>query len=165
MTYVERMLRKFLNGPHTWLKAQTFAGAITQTGAVTQTGAITRNGALIPDGCTFVVGAAHTSAVLVSGVVKAGGVAIDHAATVEVFLSDSAAGLDVTGATPDGNVVITTNGFITASVTAKIYLKVQTDITGKFDITVNHTGGADDWYMVVVINGVQFVSGKIEITA
>lgn len=91
------------------------------------------------------------------------GTAISSVAVVTAFLSDDIAGLDVSGTAPDGTFIIGTDGFIVASVTAKLVFILQSDAIGAIDLDITETG-ADTWYFVVVLaNGTQAVSPAIVI--
>jgi len=116
-------------------------------------------------GASFVIGSQGGDIINIGIVLEdADGNAITSVAVVTAFLSDDSGGLDVSGTAPDGTFVIGTDGFIVASVTAKLVFILQSDAVGAIDLNLTETG-ADTWFFVVVLaNGTQVVSGAIVIT-
>ncbi len=116
-------------------------------------------------GVSFVIGSQGGDIINIGIVLEdADGNAITSVAVVTAFLSDDSGGLDVSGTAPDGTFVIGTDGFIVASVTAKLVFILQSDAVGAIDLNLTETG-ADTWFFVVVLaNGTQVVSGAIVIT-
>jgi hypothetical protein len=115
-------------------------------------------------GVTFTIGTIAGDVINIGIVLEdADGNALTAVANVIGFLSDDIAGLDVSGTAPDGTFIIGTDGFILASITAKLVFLLQSDAIGAIDLDITETG-ADTWYFVVVLaNGTQVVSSAIVI--
>lgn len=111
------------------------------------------------------VGAAHTDTVAAPfKVVNGAGTDVAAVTPIEWWLSDSAATGAISGTTPDGGISFTTGSGL-SEYTADLHGTCVTDSSGDATISVNHTGGAHDWYLWIAIGGHVDTSTKIEITA
>jgi hypothetical protein len=129
---------------------------------VTATGAeLNLNDGVVAD-VDFTIGAEAANVINVALQLNdANGAAVAEAMNVQVFLSDNATGLDVTGTAPDGGIAIGTDGDIIGSLTANIALMLQSEADGDIDIDITESG-TDTWYLVVVLpSGKHVVSGAI----
>ena len=111
------------------------------------------------------VGGAHTDTVAVTfKAIDAEGSDEARAIPFNWWLSDSATEGTISGTTPDGGITWTTgNGLVEH--TADLIGYAITDTSGDAVISVNHVGGAHDWYLWVEMGGHTITSTKIEITA
>ncbi len=117
-------------------------------------------------GVTFTVGGAHTDTVNVAmQFTDAAGLDVSHSVAGLFYLADDTAGLIFTGTLPDGANAINTDGAAVEVITDQLWA-FNTESDGDLDFDVNHTAGAHDWYLTVILpNGKLAVSSKIEITA
>lgn len=90
----------------------------------------------------------------------------DLAAVVgfRAWLASSATTLDIHGSAPDGTVAFTT-GLATKEVTTKLLWQAVTSATGSAVLSVQHTSGAQTYYLAVEVGGRTYVSGAIALGA
>ena len=117
-------------------------------------------------GVTFTVGGSHTDTVNVAvQFTDAWGKDLAHSVAGLFYLADDTAGLVFTASGPDGANAIGTDGAAVEIIADQLWA-FNTEADGQFDFNVKHTGGAVDWYLVVILpNGRLAVSSKIELTA
>ena len=119
----------------------------------------------LPATVEFTIGAEAANAINVAVQVKDGeGNAIAQSFVFQAFLSDSAAGDGIVATAPDGGIAIGTDGNIIVADVANKVLTLQTEADGNVDITITESG-ADTFYLVVVLNGVIYVSDAITFAA
>jgi len=117
-------------------------------------------GKKLVDGVTFTIGTEAANVINVAMQLLAGGVALGRSAVVDVYLSDDADGIGISGTAPATSVAIGTDGSIIFTKTAKLAFEVDSEVDGDIDMDITETGG-DTWYMVVVANGIKYVSDAI----
>lgn len=123
----------------------------------------TTTGKSIIDDVDFTIGAESTNDINVGIQLKSGGADLDHSAVVFAYLSDSATGIAIAASAPATSVAIGTDGSILVEHTAKLAWTLDSETDGDIDLTIVETGD-DVFYLVVVANGVKFVSGAITFT-
>lgn len=112
------------------------------------------------------VGGAHTDTVAVSiKAVDAAGSTVAAATPFTWCLSSSATTGAPSGTTPDGGVAISPGLKRADNIAANIGGVAMTHTDGTSTLTVNHVGGAVDYYLWLEIGGHHVVSTVIEITA
>ncbi|HEY6965898.1 MAG TPA: hypothetical protein VI229_00390 [Burkholderiales bacterium] len=81
---------------------------------------------------------------------------------LEIYLSDDATGVGLTGTAASGNVVDGGDGVDLSDLTAKKHKIVQTAATGAYQLSITDTGKTQ-YYVCVVdpISGMPFVAGRI----
>jgi hypothetical protein len=124
----------------------------------------TPTGALLIDGCTFTIGTEDTNVINVGMQLRAGKADLARLGHVRAYLSDAATGIGISGTAPATSVAIGTDGAIIVTETAKLAWWLQSEVEGDIDLDITDTTGAT-WYMVVVANGIQYVSDAITFTS
>ena len=80
----------------------------------------------------------------------------------DVFLSDAATGLGITGTAATSAIAIGTNGYILDTLVTEKMVRVQTDALGRVDLNIIQSADVVTYYMVVVFpDGSIGVSGAI----
>ena len=164
MTYVERMLRKFLNGTHTWRKAQTFSQPIVFSDDQTFD---TPAGLPKAESATFVIGAEAADVINVAvQLLDSTGTAIAYKAKLNgCYLSSDAAGDALEATAPDA-IAIGTDGSIFKSGGDSLHLfDLRSEVDGDIDLDITEATGADTVYLNVVIDGVVYTSDAITFAA
>lgn len=116
------------------------------------------------DGVTFVIGAEAANVINVAIQLEAGEEDIDHSAVVVAYLSDDSAGIGISAAAPATSVAVGTDGSIIVEHTAKLAWTLDSEADGDIDLDITETGAAT-WYLVVIANGIKYVSGAITFAA
>jgi hypothetical protein len=92
-----------------------------------------------PTAVTWSVGTESSNAISITGTVKGpGGQALGYV-SLDVLISDTATGADVAASAPSGGVAIGSYGKILAAVVAGKLLKVRTDSSGRFQLTLTES--------------------------
>ncbi len=117
-------------------------------------------------GAEFVIGVEAANVInLGVTLVDSAGNAITFVQNVEIFLSDSVAGLGIAATAPSGGWAIGTDGAIISDTVAGKSALVQSEATGLFDLDITEVGALTVYAVVVLPNGQQVVSGAITFAA
>ena len=110
-------------------------------------------------GADFTVGAAHATDVNVAVQLTYGG-DIAQRAGVLAYISDDAAGDSIAATVPDGGVVIGTDGVAIPIVADGAFLLI-TEADGSVDLDITHSGGADTFYLIIVLPSGELVASTV----
>lgn len=114
---------------------------------------ITTGGAVVVDGATITVGAEAGDTINVDVQATSGGVAIESAAVLTVYLSDDSGGDGITAAAPDADVAVGTDGTILYEPVTDSVFVVRSAADGSFDLDIGDATGTPTFYLVVVLPG------------
>ncbi len=116
------------------------------------------------DNATFVIGAEAANVINVGIQLRYGGADIAERSAVRMYLSDDANG-DSISAAPD-SVAIGTDGVIIDPYAASQSFMAVSESDGDIDIDITEAGGADTFYLVVILpDGSLVVSSAITFAA
>lgn len=151
-------------------------GAVTATGGVNMptagsftnlaaTGTVTLEGASMPLNVAYTIGTEAANAITVNVQVNDGaGAAMATASAFNMWLASDSAGLNPDATEPDTSVAAGTDGAIVKLGTGVYFVTTEAD--GDLDIVITHAGGADTWYMAILLpNGKLAVSSAITFAA
>jgi hypothetical protein len=119
----------------------------------------------LPNTVSFTIGAEAANAINVVVQLQDGLQAISERGCVFAYLSDDANGDSIAATAPDGGWAIGTDGLLIPIVANKA-ANLVSESDGDIDITITHAGGADTFYLVVVLpDGSLSVSDAITFAA
>lgn len=136
---------------------------IDSGGTLNVAGALQVNGVAVPHTATFAISTGAANVANIDITVKAAdGSAVTTPASVDVYVSDSAAGVGLTAASASTGPAIAGGGAgaIVGTLTAKKAFRVQTDATGRINL-INTDTGKNLVYFAVVVDGVISVSRQL----
>jgi hypothetical protein len=148
--FVERMLRKFLNGSHVWRKAQTFLTATEKKQVAS---------------ASFVVGAETANVINVGIQLKArDGTDVAYRAGMSFYLSSDANGDTIESSGVDSWAIGTDGILIPDGGDSLVSGVVISEVDGDIDIDMTHAG-ADTFYLNLLVDGEVYTSAVITFDA
>ena len=111
-------------------------------------------------GATFTIGPSHASLVNIGIQLNDHrGTAIAERAIVYGYLATTATG-DVASTVPDGGVIIGTDGFAQVIVAGLAWM-LTSESDGDIDLDLTHTGGADTYFLIIVLPDGSLVASTV----
>lgn len=113
------------------------------------------------DLASFTVGVEAANTIVVSIQLKnARGKALAQKAIADIYLSDAATGIGITGTVPTSTLVAGTNGTKLAALVTDKMLRMLSDASGRIDLSIVQTAAPVTYYVVVV-----FPDGSIGVSS
>lgn len=119
---------------------------------------------VLPNNASFVIGEEAADVIAVSIQLKDGLKDLAQRAAVDFYLSTNANGDNLLGTAPDGGIAIGTDGVLIPYV-ADIAGKLVSEVDGDIDITIEESGAATYYLVLVLPDGTLKVSGAITFAA
>lgn len=128
-----------MSGTQTITGTKTFSGTTTLSGTTTISGKLTHGG-VVPASATLTPAAGGANICLVTIQLKdAAGTNLATSRNIDVWLSDAATGIGLTGTTASGAVAAGASGTDMFTYTSKKHLKVQTTAAGLYILSITDT--------------------------